>query len=329
MIGKILPPSLQDFLQVEDQISGCYVLCILSLIRVLDNFRDWSSPVELILYISCDIAFRPFFGSVRFAYTENTMFSAIILITVASWTPHVQARNETLLHGWKSEPRGRGTWSILWSCLATIFICTWSSQHLDVPVRRGKWYRQLLRKIGWMLVAFMAPEIPLFNAAENFLKSRSAAEKLKKQGKSEWTLTHAQFAFANGFRTRKPQSDLETEDLCNLYRLQQLIVEDGKKVLQYQKMSWRVVGRAIGSSSLSLCFKSPGLWYRHSSGPSRAIRPRHLKSWLSHSFSARFLSMLVLWINHKASSILLSWKLAVIRRSQTKICNNLSSSLWI
>ena len=35
--------------------------------------------------------------------------------------------------GWKSEPRTRGTFSILSLCLSTIFICVWKAWHPNVP----------------------------------------------------------------------------------------------------------------------------------------------------------------------------------------------------
>ena len=35
--------------------------------------------------------------------------------------------------GWKSEPRTRGTFSILSLCLSTIFICVWKAWHPNIP----------------------------------------------------------------------------------------------------------------------------------------------------------------------------------------------------
>ena len=52
---------------------------------------------------------------------------------IAGWAGLVQARNETIVHGWQPEPSGRGTWSIVWSCLTTVLLCSWSALHLPVP----------------------------------------------------------------------------------------------------------------------------------------------------------------------------------------------------
>ena len=135
------------------------------------------------------------------------MYSLSRLILVAIWILNVQARNETLVHGWIPEPPGRGTWSILWSCLATIFICTWSALHLNVPERHGVWYL-LFRRLEFMVFAAMAPELILFDAAENFFGARDLSKYLVRQGNQEWTWTHTQFAFARGFWTRIPQGEI-------------------------------------------------------------------------------------------------------------------------
>ena len=141
------------------------------------------------------------------------------LIVIAVLVLNAQARDEMLIHGWTPEPSGRGTWSILWSCLATIFVCTWSALHLDVPKNHGRWYLTF-RKVGWMLLATMAPELILTLSANNFFKARALSKHLRNQGYQGWTLTQTQFARARGFRTRTPQGE---ESECDQHLLRTLI----------------------------------------------------------------------------------------------------------
>lgn len=141
------------------------------------------------------------------------------LLAIAVCILNVHARDETLLHGWVSEPPGRGTWSILWSCLVTIFICTWSALHLNVPKKHGRWYL-IFRKIGGMLIAATAPEFVLFTSADNFIDARDLLKHLRNRGFHEWTLTHTQFACSQGFWTRTPQGE---ESECKPDRLRALI----------------------------------------------------------------------------------------------------------
>lgn len=149
------------------------------------------------------------------------MFSPTLLISVALYFHTVQARNDILIHGWAPEPSGRGTWSILWGCLATIFICTWSALHLDVPKKHGRWYL-FFRKLGWMFIAVMAPEAIVALAAKNFFNARDLSNHLHSQGHQTWTLVHTQFAYANGFRTRTPLGE-ESESKCEPEQLRNLI----------------------------------------------------------------------------------------------------------
>jgi hypothetical protein len=67
---------------------------------------------------------------------------------------------------WHAEPRGRGTFNILSSCLTTMLLCVWTSVHLNIPDQNG-WTRQnFLRKPGWLLLAVLAPELVAWNAWE-------------------------------------------------------------------------------------------------------------------------------------------------------------------
>ena len=134
-----------------------------------------------------------------------------IFVLFALWTGIASANNKTIIHGWVPEPDGRGTWSIVWSCLVTIFICTWSVLHLDVPKHHGRWYL-FFRKVGWMLVTALAPEVILFEALEDFLQARLLLGHLVTHGGDDWALIHAEFAVAGGIRVKSPEWDYITPD---------------------------------------------------------------------------------------------------------------------
>ena len=137
------------------------------------------------------------------------MSTVSIFVLFAIWPGIASADNKTIIHGWVPEPDGRGTWSIVWSCLVTIFICTWSVLHLDVPKRHGRWYLRF-RKVGWMLCAALAPEWILCLAVDDFLEARTLLGHLVAHGGDEWTLVHAEFAVAGGIRVKSPNSNMIT-----------------------------------------------------------------------------------------------------------------------
>ncbi|KAF1957490.1 hypothetical protein CC80DRAFT_560836 [Byssothecium circinans] len=61
--------------------------------------------------------------------------------------------------GWTAEPEGRGTLGLLWSCFATIFLCTWSAIHPDLPALEGSKRKTFVNKLGLMLLGVISPEL--------------------------------------------------------------------------------------------------------------------------------------------------------------------------
>jgi hypothetical protein len=52
----------------------------------------------------------------------------------------------------------RSTISLLYNCLFTIFLCTWSAMHLNVPGEKESQLQTFRRKCKWMLIGVLAPE---------------------------------------------------------------------------------------------------------------------------------------------------------------------------
>jgi hypothetical protein len=48
---------------------------------------------------------------------------------------------------------------IIWSCVVTIFVSTWITLHLNIPAPEEKWHAIVLRKVGIMALALIAPEV--------------------------------------------------------------------------------------------------------------------------------------------------------------------------
>jgi hypothetical protein len=61
--------------------------------------------------------------------------------------------------GWAPEPRGRGTIGLLWSCFATIFLCTWNAIHPNLPGINESKTRIVGRRIFYVIVCLVAPEL--------------------------------------------------------------------------------------------------------------------------------------------------------------------------
>lgn len=66
--------------------------------------------------------------------------------------------------GWVSGPTERGTLTLVWSCVITIFACTWTVLHLNVPGRHDDSFIVALRKLKWMVINILFPEFVLSKA---------------------------------------------------------------------------------------------------------------------------------------------------------------------
>ena len=76
---------------------------------------------------------------------------------------------------WIPEPNGRGTFTLLSSCLVTISLCVYSAIHLNLP-QHGKHWAQWRRKLLWLVVGLIAPEFVAYVAWQQ----RSEAKRLLK-----------------------------------------------------------------------------------------------------------------------------------------------------
>ena len=77
----------------------------------------------------------------------------------------------------------RTIWDILWSCLATIFACSWVSVHPNIPASNESWGRIFLRRLELMFWAVVSPEMIITWALRQWIGARdSDLEKLYKGG---------------------------------------------------------------------------------------------------------------------------------------------------
>ncbi|PLN80806.1 hypothetical protein BDW42DRAFT_201052 [Aspergillus taichungensis] len=76
-----------------------------------------------------------------------------------------------LLPSYKSDPDGRGTITLLWSCTLTFGLCIWTAIHPDVVPWPGFW-NKVVYKLAWMLCAILLPEFIVFCAACQLMQAR-------------------------------------------------------------------------------------------------------------------------------------------------------------
>ncbi|RWA05963.1 hypothetical protein EKO27_g9149 [Xylaria grammica] len=101
--------------------------------------------------------------------------------------------------GWVSEPDGRGTVTLIWTCFLAIFTCTWSVIHTNLPAEGESSLKVFLRKTRWALWAIYAPELVTAHAATQWQGARKSRSEMRALGLSHWELVHGFFALSGGF----------------------------------------------------------------------------------------------------------------------------------
>ncbi|KAH8897895.1 hypothetical protein GQ53DRAFT_884815 [Thozetella sp. PMI_491] len=102
--------------------------------------------------------------------------------------------------GWVAEPDGRGTLGIIWTCLSTLFICIWTSLHLNIPPMANKPFVGTKDRIMWVCANILAPELVSYYAIGDGLLAWLSSRRLKLRGLKNWTMTHSFYANMGGIR---------------------------------------------------------------------------------------------------------------------------------
>ncbi|KAL3473887.1 hypothetical protein BJX99DRAFT_188585 [Aspergillus californicus] len=76
--------------------------------------------------------------------------------------------NATVSQGWQFNDNSRSSWDILWTCLTTIFACTWTVLHPSVPGRNRSKARHVASKLTAWFLTVLAPEGLVLGASEQF-----------------------------------------------------------------------------------------------------------------------------------------------------------------
>ena len=76
----------------------------------------------------------------------------------------------------------RTVWSIVWSCLATLFACSWVAVHPNIPRSTDSEALILGRRLATMGYMLLAPELVIFWAAQQHFSANKIAVKQRSKG---------------------------------------------------------------------------------------------------------------------------------------------------
>ncbi|KAL4973094.1 hypothetical protein BDW66DRAFT_142892 [Aspergillus desertorum] len=120
--------------------------------------------------------------------------------------------NTTTSSSWVSEPSGRGTWSILSTCLLTIIMCCWTSVCPNIPAQSDSYWSSFREKLHLACIGVLGPEFLLVLAMGQWSSARKSVKEFRRLNvdsrKCEWTMTHAFYANMGGFLLKGPGIEL-------------------------------------------------------------------------------------------------------------------------
>lgn len=97
------------------------------------------------------------------------------------WFPplrYLTALKEEHAPTWVAQLPYRGTWGILYSCTFTLGLCVYTEIHLNIPARDDTVIIIWLRKLKWMFIALIVPEIVLYTAWAQRYEARRICHEL-------------------------------------------------------------------------------------------------------------------------------------------------------
>ncbi|THC88292.1 hypothetical protein EYZ11_012264 [Aspergillus tanneri] len=168
----------------------------------------------------------------------------------------------TTSSGWVAEPDGRGTWSILSTCLLTIFLCCWTSVCPNIPANSDNYWACVRDKFHLACLGILGPEFLLMLAMGQWSSARESVKAFKKlnekrrKGESDWTMTHAFYADMGGFLLNGPGIDVPFPiDAKQLL----FLVEQG--YLECPQIGRKDIGDRNKSDGVARCFAvCQGVW---------------------------------------------------------------------
>ena len=115
--------------------------------------------------------------------------------------------------GYVGDPNGRGTASLVISCLLTLILCVWSALHLNVPRQDETMLQCFFIKLRWIITGVYAPELVVFTAWRQWCSAkilRDLIEDLQQRqtkgsdselpnNNNKWSMAHSFFACTGGF----------------------------------------------------------------------------------------------------------------------------------
>ena len=146
--------------------------------------------------------------------TVATQLSSALASRISNDTGIPNQKESEPFVGYIPDPSGRGTYSLVISCLLTLVLCVWSALHLNVPPPNQSTLRNLWLSVRWIITGIYAPELVVSTAWRQWSSARILSRIVREEVRdrrfikhsestcsaaSSWTPIHSFFASTGGF----------------------------------------------------------------------------------------------------------------------------------
>ncbi|KAK5004486.1 hypothetical protein LTR28_008843, partial [Elasticomyces elasticus] len=163
---------------------------IVTVVVAIEIMQSCISPIFIALIFSALVQPASSFPSIR----PDTTYTTTSLATATR-----DKSDGAVVQGWTPQPNGRGTIDIIWSCVFTIFLCSWSVLCINVPAPQDSPWCTFRRKFYLTGLGILGPEFILQTAIGQWASARRSVKDFASSGYSGWTMKHAFFADMGGF----------------------------------------------------------------------------------------------------------------------------------
>ena len=167
----------------------------------------------------------PYSPVLIYAFFVQQSFTA----PATSHSTTVQVDQTTQYVKYVGDPNGRGTLSLIISCVLTLTLCVWSALHLNLPSNSQTTLASLVTQCRWIITGVYAPELVVFTAWRQWSSAKLLSSLVDEQGQLgkqphnswdegnifpdrlsyEWTMTHSFFASTGGFAFENPDDEAQ------------------------------------------------------------------------------------------------------------------------
>jgi len=123
----------------------------------------------------------------------------------------------------------RSIYNILWSCLSTIFACTWITVHPNIPAPGDSQGAVLRRRLATMGYFLLTPELVILWAGRQHFDARYLTKE-HEENHPGWTRAHSFFLIMGGFMLHEGGKKVRV-----------LEAEDSEKLSKMGKIKWPTV----------------------------------------------------------------------------------------